>query len=96
MSKYVVVKTYSFDPSTEGVEFTDYRKATAYLHWWWEECFNYEIVEGNGNINELSCYHESVYARIQWLDGDYAEFNLIEILPPDDNFPTDWERYVCE
>jgi hypothetical protein len=95
MSKYVVVKTYSFDPETDGVEFTDHRKATAYLHWWWEQCYNMEIAEGS-DINELSCYHESEYARIQWLDGDYTEFYLIEILPPFDDFPADWERYVCE
>lgn len=95
MSEYVVVKTHNFDIGTDAVKFTDYRKATAYLHWWWKQYYNNEIAD-NADLDEEWCYHESDYARVQWHDGGYTEFNLIEILPPYDNFPTDWERYVCE
>lgn len=95
MSKYVVVKTHNFDPETEAVEFTDYRKATAYLHWCWEQYYNNEIAE-DADLDEAWCYHESEYARVQWRDGDYTEFNLIEIYPQHDDFLADWERYVCE
>lgn len=95
MSKYVVVKTHNFNSETDAVEFEDYRKATAYLHWWWEGYYNNEIAEDT-DLDEAWCYHESGYARVQWNDGDYTEFNLIEINAPLDDFPDDWERYVCE
>ena len=93
MSKYVVVKTHNFDPETEATEFTDYRKATAYLHWMWETYFNEEIAN-NSDLDEGWCYHEDDYGRIQWVDGNYTEFNLIEVNEPREDFPTDWERYV--
>ncbi len=96
MSEYVVVKTHNnFSSETDAVKFTDYRKATAYLHWWWERYYNNEIAE-DSDLDEEWCCHESEYARVQWSDGDYTEFNLIEILSPLDDFPADWERYVCE
>ena len=93
MAKYVVVKTHNFDPETEATEFTDYRKATAYLHWMWEMYFNEEIAN-NSDLDEGWCYHEDDYGRIQWVDGDYTEFNLIEVNEPREDFPADWERYV--
>ena len=93
MTEYVVVKTYSFDPETKAVKFDDYRKATAYLHWIWEQGYNEVMGEGS-DINEEECYHEEDYAKIEWSDGGYVEFNLIEIDAPREDFPSDWERYV--
>lgn len=95
MSKYVVTKTHNFDIETEAVEFTDYRKATAYLHWMWETYYNEEI-DCDSNIDEENTWHEAELARVTWSDGDYTEFNLIEIYPEHEDFPTDWERYVVE
>ena len=28
--------------------------------------------------------------------GDYTEFSLIEVYPPREDFPVNWERYVME
>ena len=95
MAKYVVVKTHNFDPETEAAIFTDYRKATAYLHWMWEDYYNEEIACGS-RLDEEFTVHEERYGRIQWLDGDHTEFNLIEIFPERKDFPVDWERYVME
>lgn len=92
---YVVVKTHNFDPETEAVEFTDYRKATAYLQWLWEDYYNDEIAEDT-DLDEDECYHESDYAKVQWNDGNYTEFNLIAITEPRRDFPKEWENYVYE
>ena len=94
MGKYVVVKTHNFDIETEAAEFDDYREATAYLHWLWEDYYNDEIAN-DSDLDEEECYHESNFAKVQWSDGDYTEFNLIEVYPPSDNFPANWENYVC-
>lgn len=93
--EYVVVKTHNFDIETEAAKFTDYRKATAYLHWLWEDYYNEEIA-CESDLDEDNCYHESDYAKVQWDDGDYTEFNLIEVLPEREDFPEDWEKYVTE
>lgn len=93
--KYVVVKTHNFDPETEATEFTDYRKATAYLNWMWESYYNEEIDCGS-DLNEEECWHEANLARVTWSDGDYTEFNLIEVHKEREDFPSDWERYVTE
>ena len=93
MEKYVVVKTHNFDSETEAAEFTDYRKAIAYLYWMWETYHNEEL-ENESDLDEKYCYHEEDYGKIQWKDGDYTEFNLIEINPVREDFPTDWERYI--
>ena len=95
MAKYVVVKTHNFDPETEAAEFTDYRKAIAYLHWMWETYYNEEIAN-DSDLDEKFCYHEADYGIIQWMDGNYTEFNLIEITTERSDFPVDWERYVTE
>lgn len=95
MEEYVVVKTHNFDPETEAAQFTDYCEATAYLHWLWESYYNEEI-ENDSDLDEQWCYHESDYAKIQWKDGDYTEFNLIEVLPKRKEFPEDWEKYITE
>lgn len=100
MANYVVVKTHNFDPETEAVEFDDYRKATAYLHWAWEDYLNDEMVEDSykdedeNRLDEEECYHEETYGKVQWDNGDWTEFTLITITPPRDNFPKDWEKYV--
>lgn len=93
--KYVVTKTHNFDPETEATEFTDYRKATAYLHWLWEDYYNEEIAN-DSDLDEELCFHESEYAQVQWEDGDRTEFNLITISPERKDFPANWERYVTE
>ena len=95
MNKYVVVKTHNFDIETEATEFSDYRKANAYLHWMWETYYNEEIVNDSDLDNDW-CYYESNYGRIQWKDGDYMEFNLITIYLQRENFPSNWLMYVCE
>ena len=100
-NEYVVVKTHNFDPETEAVKFTDYRKATAYLHWLWEDYYNDELVEDeyrneDYRLDKDSCYHEETYAKVQWLTGDYTEFTLMDITPPREDFPEDWESYVIE
>lgn len=99
MEKYVVVKTHNFDPETEATEFTDYRKATAYLHWLWEEYYNDELAEDehrDEGLDENECFHEETYAKVQWIDGDYTEFTLITITQPREDFPEDWEKYVID
>ena len=95
--EYVVTITHNFDCDTETVKFTDYRKATAYLHWLWEDYYNNEIAAGS-HLDENNCYHEGEYGRVQWDDdsGSYTEFILSEILTPREDFPADWEKYVCE
>lgn len=100
MEKYVVVKTHNFDPETEATEFTDYRKATAYLHWLWEDYYNEEMADNDpedddiSHLDEDECYHEETYAKVQWDNGDWTEFNLITIYPPREEFPVNWERYA--
>lgn len=100
MEKYVVTKTHNFDPETEAVEFTDYRKATAYLHWLWEDYYNYfndEMVDEDYvvfGLDEEECYHEETYGKVQWSNGDYTEFSLIQISPQRKDFPEDWEKYA--
>lgn len=100
MEKYVVVKTHNFDVETEAAEFTDYRKATAYLHWLWEDYYNKELAYEEsdkdyiGHLDKDECYHEEEYAKVQWDDGDYTEFTLIEVDSPRREFPEDWEKYV--
>ena len=93
--KYVIIKTYNFDPEIEVVEFTDFREATAYLHWVWETCYN-EAIANDEDLAEEWCYHESDYARVEWRGGDIMKFELVEVSPKRIDFPTDWERYVCE
>lgn len=100
MDKYVVIKTHNFDPETEVAEFTDYRKATAYLHWLWEDYYNdaisYDDPEDDDitHLDENECYHEETYAKVQWDNGDYTEFSLVAIEPPREDFPDDWEQYA--
>lgn len=100
MEKYVVVKTHNFDPETEAAEFTDYRKATAYLHWLWEDYYNEEMAENDqedddiSHLDEDECYHEEAYAKVQWDNGDWTEFNLITVYPPREGFPDNWENYA--
>lgn len=102
MAKYVVVKTHNFDPETEAVEFDDYRKATAYLYWAWEDYLNDEMVEDSykdedeNRLDEEECYHEETYGKVQWDDGDWTEFTLIAVTPPRDDFPEDWENYAMD
>ena len=93
MVEYVVTKTHNFDVETEAVKFTDYRKATAYLHWYWEDYYNNEII-AQSHLKEDECYHEEDYAKVTWEDGDYTEFNIMEIYPEREDFPEDWERYA--
>ena len=95
MAEYVVVKTHNFDAESEVAKFTDFRKATAYLHWIWETYYNEEIA-AESHIDENNTYHESDYARVQWDDGAYTEFKLIEVYPEREDFPADWEIYVAE
>lgn len=95
MEKYVVVKTHNFDSETEATEFMDYREAVAYLHWYWEDYYDEEIACGS-DLDKRMCYHEANYGRVQWNDGDYTEFNLIELTSKSDDFPKDWEKYVCD
>lgn len=85
MAEYVVVKTHRFDPETEATKFADYEEAVAYLQWYWEDYYNDEIACGS-DIDESSTFHEDIYARVQWRDGDYTEFNLIEVTPKRDGF----------
>lgn len=101
MEKYVVIKTHNFDPETEAVEFTDYRKATAYLHWMWEDYYNDMMVDDDdfeddniSHLDEDECYHEETYAKVQWDDGDCTEFILAEITPQRKGFPENWEKYA--
>lgn len=93
MAEYVVVKTHNFDPETEAAKFDDYRKATAYLQWFWEDYYNDEMGE-DSDLDEDECYHEEDYAKVQWSDGSRTEFHLIRIDTPRKNFPSDWERYA--
>ena len=100
--EYIVIKTHNFDPETEATKFDDYRKATAYLHWVWENYYNDAMADDDYEDDDIShldkneCYHEEDYAKVQWDNGDYTEFNLMAITPPHVNFPTDWEKYVIE
>ena len=100
MEKYVVTKTHNFDPETEAVEFTDYRKATAYLHWLWEDYYNDAMVDDDFEddyrfyLDEEECYHEETYGKVQWNNGDYTEFSLIQISSQRKDFPENWEKYV--
>lgn len=101
MANYVVVKTHNFDVETEAVEFDDYRKATAYLHWSWEDYYNDQLAEDEYRdegyqLDEDECYHEETYAKVQWDNGDWTEFTLITVTPPRDDFPEDWERYAMD
>ena len=93
--EYVVVKTHNFDCETEATKFTDYCKATAYLHWLWEDYYNNEIAAGS-HLDEKNCHHEGEYGKVQWDGGDYTEFHLIEITSEYEDFPVNWERYVVE
>lgn len=93
MEKYVVVKTHNFDPETEAAEFTDYSKAIAYLRWMWEDYYNEEIAN-ESYLDEEKCYCEETYAKVQWDDGYYIEFNLIKVYEPREDFPADWEKYA--
>lgn len=100
MAEYVVVKTHNFDSEVEATKFTDYRKATAYLHWMWEDYYNDMMVDDDfeddniSHLDEDECYHEETYAKVQWSDGDYTEFNLIEITSERKDFPDHWEQYA--
>ena len=92
--RYVVVKTHNFDPETECVAFDNYRKATAYLHWLWEDYCNEEYANGS-NINEGETYHEEDYAKITWADGCITEFMLADITRPREEFSEiNWESYA--
>ena len=101
-NEYVVVKTHNFDPETEAAKFLDYRRATAYLHWLWEDYYNEEIAENDlmdddiSHLDEANCYHEECYAKVQWDNGDYTEFTLITIYPEREEFPANWETYAIE
>ena len=97
-AEYVVVKIHNFDIEASAVKFDDYRKATAYLHWLWECCYNDALADdefGFSLVDERHCYHEENYAKVQLVNGDYTEFQIILISKPDDDFPSDWESYVC-
>lgn len=93
MSEYVVVKTHNFDPEVEATKFTDYDKAVAYLHWMWETYLNEEYANGS-DVDEMFTVHDAEYGKVQWKDGDYTEFVLIEVTPVREDFPADWERYL--
>ena len=94
MTEYVVVKTHNFDAETEATKFDSMREAIAYLHWYWEDYLNEEFAAGT-HIDEDNTYHEEDYARVQWDDGDYTEFHLIELYPPREEFSLiNLERYA--
>lgn len=99
MAKFVVVKTNDYDPEVEATEFDNYREATAYLHWYWEDYYNRELAENPeenfiSKLNPEECYHEEDYAKVQWDNGDHTDFNIIAITPKREGFPKDWQRYA--
>lgn len=92
--RYVVIKVHSFDSETETVEFDDYNKARAYLHWLWEDYYNEEIAN-KSDLCEDGCWHEDEIAQIEWNDGEKTEFILSEIGNPRREFMSvGWKRYL--
>ena len=78
---FVVVKTHSFDPEKSACSFDYFETAKEYLRWIWEDYYNEQIANGI-DMDEYGCFIEDDYARIQWADGDYTEFCIIEVTGP--------------
>ena len=83
---FVVTKTHNFDPETEATLFDNIEDAISYLQWIWEDYYNREILEGEGDLLESECYHEEDYAKVTWEDKCVTEFHLMEIVPPRKEF----------
>ena len=75
--EYYVIMSHNFDAETYNYKVDDYDTAVALLHYLWEEYYNEEIKAGS-HLNEDACYHEDDIAVVEWEDGDYTEFILIE------------------
>ena len=94
MNMYYVIMSHNFDAETCIWEFDEYQVAVAFLHWEWERYYNEEIA-CESRLNENECFHDWDYAKVEWSDGDYTEFTLVEGL--DDvpsEFEEEWERYA--
>ena len=77
---YAVTKTHNFDPETEASVFYGYDEARKYLRWLWGVYYNEELENGS-DMNRDECFFEDEYAKVQWADGDFTEFHLIEVTP---------------
>ena len=76
---YAVVKMHNFDSERECCIFEDYADAVDYLQEAWQDYYNTEIAESAMDLDEEECYHEEDYAKVQWVNGDWTEFYLMEI-----------------
>lgn len=86
-TKYAVLKTYNFDPSTECALFDNYEAACDYLQWLWEDDYNTELAEGLPDmIDEENTWHEEDNAIITWLDACRAEYSVINVDEPRKNY----------
>lgn len=94
--KYIVVKSYSFDPETKAYDFDDYKKAKAFLHWWWEDDLNTELAENTNDVDEEFTIHEEDFARIEYIGGEYIQFVLVKLENslPEEFENSDWSRYL--
>lgn len=91
---FYVIMTHNFDAETCTYGFENETKALAFLHWAWEEYYNVEIAEGS-HLCESQCYYENDYAKVEWDDGCYTEWNLVEGLDEiSAEFEKVWERYI--
>lgn len=91
---YAVVANHSYDVQTHVVLFEDHDKAKAYLHWLWEEFYN-TCLANDDDVNEEFTYHEEEYAKVEWDNGDVAEFILAEVSSPLMKFEdVDYKRYL--
>ncbi len=75
--EYYVIMSHNFDAETCNYKVDDYDTAVALLHYLWEEYYNEEI-KAESYLNENACYHEDDYGKVEWDDGDYTEFTLVE------------------
>lgn len=92
--KYAVVSYNNFGSPEDCVLFHDYKKACAYLHWYWEDYMNDEIANGSHLVEE-HCWHEDEEAKITWDDRCEATIVLIRISKPLEEFEkVDWEGYT--
>lgn len=89
-----VIMSHNFDAEIYIWEFENSEKAKAFLHWSWEDYYNTEIAL-ESYLVESQCFHEESYAKVEWADGCYTEWNMIEgtdTIP--EEFEKEWEKYI--
>lgn len=82
---FCVIMYHSFDANTPVYVFPTYEKAKKFFDRTYENYLNEEI-ENNSELDMDNCFHEDVFAKVTWSDGESTKFILSCTSEPEDEY----------